>query len=210
VGALAAGSRAAKAQGLDGEGFRPPRHDKDAWMGSLAGDKDHRVFIDSASGVGGATAVLYANNILSAHQEDYAGADDEYAMIVCFRHAATALGYTDAMWQKYGEVFSRVTRLSVPGGDSPLAVNPLNLEGANFGNIGNTLDHVRGRGVQFAICNRATHSMSRRLSAVTGQSAASHYAELIQENIATSRFVPAGVMAATRSQEYGYSLLYAG
>ena len=64
----------------------------------------------------------------SAHQEDYAGADDEYAMIVC-RHAATALGYTDAMWQKYGEVFSRVTRLSVPGGDSPLAVNPLNLEG---------------------------------------------------------------------------------
>ena len=68
-------------------------------------------------------------------------------MIVCFRHAATALGYTDAMWQKYGEVFSRVTRLSVPGGDSPLAVNPLNLEGANFGNIGNTLDHVRGRGV---------------------------------------------------------------
>ena len=183
---------------------------KDAWMGSLAGDKDHRVFIDSASGVGGATAVLYANNILSAHQEDYAGADDEYAIIVCFRHAATALGYTDAMWEKYGEVFSRVTRLSVPGGDSPLAVNPLNLEGANFGNIGNTLDHVRGRGVHFAICNRATHSMSRRLSAVTGQSAASHYAELIQENITKSRFVPAGVMAATRSQEYGYSLLSAG
>ena len=52
AGALAAGSRTAKAQGLDGEGFRPPRHDKDAWMGSLAGDKDHRVFIDSASGVG--------------------------------------------------------------------------------------------------------------------------------------------------------------
>ena len=124
-------------------------------MGSLAGDKDHRVFIDSASGVGGATAVLYANNILSAHQEDYAGADGEYAMIVCFRHAATALGYTDAMWQKYGEVFSRVTRLSVPDGDSPLAVNPLNLEGANFGNIGNTLDHVRGRGVHFAICNQS-------------------------------------------------------
>ena len=210
AGALAAGSHVAKAQGLDGEGFRPPRHDKDAWMGSLAGDKDHRVFIDSASGVGGATAVLYANNILSAHKEDYAGADDEYAMIVCFRHAATALGYTDVMWQKYGEVFSRVTRLSVPGGDSPLKVNPLTLEGANFGNIGNTLDHVRGRGVHFAICNRATHSMSRRLSAATGQSAASHYAELIRENIATSRFVPAGVMAATRSQEYGYSLLYAG
>ena len=114
------------------------------------------------------------------------------------------------MWQKYGEVFSSVTRLSVPGGDSPLQVNPLNLEGASFGNIGNTLDHVRGRGAHFAICNRATHNMSRRSYAVTGQSSASHYAELIQENITTSRFVPAGVMAATRSQEYGHSLLCAG
>ena len=51
-GALAAGSQSTEAQGLDGEGFRPPRHDKEAWMGSLAGDKDHRVFIDSASRVG--------------------------------------------------------------------------------------------------------------------------------------------------------------
>ena len=178
-------------------------------MGSLAGDSDHRVFIDSASGVGGATAALYAHNILSAHQEDCAGADDEYAIVVCFRHAATALGYTDAIWQKYGEVFSRVTRRSVLGEDSPLEVNPLNFKGANLGNIGNTLDHVRGRGALFAICNRATHTMSRRLSAVTGQSGASHYAELIQENITTSRFVPAGVIAATWLHGYGYNLLYA-
>ena len=103
-----------------------------------------------------------------------------------------------------------MTRLSVLGGDSPLEVNPLNLEVANFGNIGNTLDHVGGRGAHFAICNRAKHTMFRRLFALTGQSAASHYVELLQENITTSRFVPAGVMVATRSQEYGYSLLYAG
>ena len=112
------------------------------------------------------------------------------------------------MWQKYGEVFSSVTRLSVPVRDSPLEVNPLNVERANSGNIGNTLDHVRGRCAHFAICNRAMPTMSRRLPAVTGQSSASHFAELIQENITTSRFVPAGVMAAIRSQEYGYSLLY--
>ena len=49
---------------------------------------------------------------------------------------------------------------------------------------------------------------TRRLFAVTGKYSASHDAELIQENITTSRFVTAGVMAATRSQEYGYSLLY--
>ena len=112
--------------------------------------------------------MLYANNILSVHREDYAGADAEYEIIVCFRHGTTALCYTDAMWQKYGEVFSSVTRLSVPDGDSPLEVNPLNLEVADFGNIGNTLDHVRGRGAHFAICNRAMHTMPRGLSAVTG------------------------------------------
>ena len=103
-----------------------------------------------------------------------------------------------------------MTRLSAPDEDSPLEVNPLNFKGMNLGNIGITLDHVRGRGAHFAICNRATHTMSRRLFAITGQSAANHYVELIQENITTSRFVPAGVMAATRSQECGYSLLYAG
>ena len=72
AGALAASSRAAKAQGLDGEGFRPPRHDKDAWMGSLAGDKDHRVFIDSASGVGGATAAACAGGkfIVRFHRQN--------------------------------------------------------------------------------------------------------------------------------------------
>ena len=64
----------------------------------------------------GAPLPCYAKNILSVLQEDSAGADDEYAIIVCFRHAATALGYPDAMRQKYGEVFSRVTRLSVPDG----------------------------------------------------------------------------------------------
>ena len=46
---------------------------------------------------GGATAVLYVKNMMSVLQEDSADADDEYAIIVCFRHSATALGYTDAM-----------------------------------------------------------------------------------------------------------------
>ncbi len=144
------------------------------------------------------------------YQGESAGEGDDYALIVCFRHAATALGHTDAMWQKFGEVFSRVTKRSAPREGSPLEVNPLNLEGTNFGNIGNTLGYARSRGARFAICNRATHSVSRRLSAGPGQSAAGHYAELIQENISMSQFVPAGVMAATRSPENRYSLLYAG
>ena len=65
------------------------------------------------------------------------------------------------------------------------------------------------QGVQFAICNRATRRWSMALAAATGASQEDVYAELIANGIPNSRFVPAGVVAVTRAQEYGYSLLYA-
>jgi hypothetical protein len=89
---LAASTQSANAQGLDGDGFLPKRHPKDNWLVELARGKDHRVFIDSATGLGGTTALNYANNILLGHREDYGGADSDYAMVVCFRHAATVTG----------------------------------------------------------------------------------------------------------------------
>ena len=207
---LAAGAQTANAQGLDGDGYKPPRHAKDAWLAEHAMGKEHRVFIDSASGVGGTTALNYANNILLGHREDYGGQDSDYAMIVCFRHAATSLGYDDAMWEKYGDVFSRVTRITMPGSDEAPRMNPMNMEVSSYGNRGNTLDIIRNRGIQYAVCSKATRSMANRIAGSTGASAEDIFQELLQHNIRTSRFVPAGVVATTRSQEYGYSLLYAG
>jgi len=212
MGVVATGATlAASAQAANGQSenrFQPRRHGKDAWFEELAAGRDHRAFVDSSTGQGGATALNYANNILLGHREDYGGADSDYALIVCFRHQSTPLGYRDEMWEKYGHVFSRITGLTALGSDEPLRMNPLNIDRPGYGNRGNTLSALRARGVQFAICNKATRSISASLAQATGQSAESIYQELVKANIPQSRFVPAGVLAATRSQEYGYSLLY--
>jgi intracellular sulfur oxidation DsrE/DsrF family protein len=52
--------------------------------------------------------------------------------------------------------------------------------------------------------------MSQSLARATGGNAEEIYNELLANNIPGSRFVPAGVVAAARSQEHGYSLIYAG
>lgn len=210
TGATLAASAQAASAGHDGTRFHPRRHDKDSWLEELGAGRGHRAFLDSSSGLGGATALNYANNILLGHREDYEGADSDYALIVCFRHQSTPLGYSDAMWEKYGGVFSRVTGLTALGSDEPLRVNPLNIERMGYANRGNTLAALRARGVQFAICSKATRSISGALAGATGGSAEDIYQELVKANIPQSRFVPAGVLAATRSQEYGYSLLYSG
>lgn len=178
-------------------GFQPARHAEDAWMNELPGN--HRVFIDSATMPGGANAMRYANNILLTHGEAYGGADSDYALIVCFRHTSTPYAYNDNIWAKYGGLFDR-------SADPAPSTNPMNT--ANRANGQNTIDDLVSRGVRFAICNKATQSFSRMLAQATNQTFESVYEELLNNAIPAGRFVPAGVLAATRAQEYRYSLLY--
>jgi intracellular sulfur oxidation DsrE/DsrF family protein len=196
VAGLAA-SGSARAQSAE-PGFQPARHAQDAWMNDIPGN--HRVFVDSATMPGGANAMRYANNILFTHGEAYGGSESDYAMIVCFRHTSTPYAYNDAMWAKYGGLFDR-------SADPAPVGNPMNT--ANRANGENTIADLASRGVRFAICNKATQSYSRMLAQATGQSFDAVYEELLANAIVNGRFVPAGVLAATRAQEYGYSLLYA-
>ena len=86
----------------------------------------------------------------------------------------------------------------------------MTIEQAAYGNRGVTLAALVEHGVQFAVCNKATQAVAGMLARSGQNSAEAIYQELISNNIPNSRFVPAGVLAATRSQEYGYSFLYAG
>ena len=176
-------------------GFSPRRHALDAWMNEIPGE--HRAFIDTSEAAGGTNALRYCANILNAHVEAYAGNDSEMAMIICFRHASTPLGFSDAMWEKYADAFVNFTQLKHAQG-APIRQNPA-LKG---------VDDLGARGVKFAICNSATLALSRMLAGSTGGKAEDFHAELQANAIPNSRFVPAGVMAVTRAQEYGYSLLY--
>ncbi len=203
----ASSAQAASNSNSANNGFTPVRHDEDAWLD--ANSAGHRVFIDTSTSSGGVTALNYASNIMVGHTEGYDDTDEsDIATIICFRHGATPLGYNDAMWGKYGTLFSQMLSLKDQNTDGPFAINPLNQSEQDFGNRGNTIESLIARGVSYAICRRATGAFSRRIASATGGDAEAIFNELIANNIPNSRYVPAGVLAATRSQEYGYSLLY--
>lgn len=195
--AVSATSTSAQAQNSQ-PGFVPKRHAGDAWMDQIAGN--HRAFIDSSTLPGGGNAVRYANNILFTHTQDYDGTDADYALIVCFRHAATPYGYNDAIWEKYGAVLSF-------GAQPTPTSNPMNT--ASMANGQNTLADLSARGVKFAVCSKATLVYARRIASATQQDVEPVHAELMASLIPNGRFVPAGVLSVTRAQEYRYSLLYA-
>lgn len=205
AGVVAGGSAASAQEGR----FQPTRQTSDAWMDEMAGG--HRVWIDTSYGLGGMEALHYANNILTAHANVDKGKDSDYAMIICWRHYATALGFTDPMWEKYGSYFSAAMQLMNPQTGRPFTENPANIpDRVDLDNGGDTIDKMRGRGVKIALCNAATRWYSRVIAGETGGDAEEIYEEFVNSNVPDSRFVAAGVFATTRAQEYGYSLLYAG
>lgn len=189
--------------------FQPARHPEDDWLNAIPGN--HRAFIDSSRPMGGVEALQYASNILSAHVSSYDGAESDYAMIVCFRRFATPLGYGDGVWEKYGHVFNRLVPFPDPATGEPFTVNPGNIAGRrDLPNRGNTIDSLGERGVLFLICGAATRVISGILARAVGGESEDIYKELVDSAVANSQFVTAGVLTATRSQEYGYSLLAAG
>jgi intracellular sulfur oxidation DsrE/DsrF family protein len=184
--------------------FEPKRHQQDAWMDALPGT--HRVFIDTDDAAGASNALLYATNILNAQASGYQGKDADMAIVVCLRHASTPLGYDNAMWAKYGATFGALMRGAGPGGGAAAgtdAAPPVaNAQASALGNAAK-------RGVQFAICNAATTLMAGMIARQAGTRAEDVHDELVAHLVPNARMVPAGVMAVTRAQEYGYSLLYA-
>ena len=210
IAGLAAGASSARAQAPAGPtGFRPARHPQDAWLDALPGV--HRVFIDSATPRGGAEALLYARNLYRAQETAYADESADFAMVVCFRHSSTPFGYNDAVWAKYGEVLHTRIQMPDPATGAAPKINLMNSEShTTLPNSGVTVDAMREKGAQFAICLSATQFFSRAIARETGGRAEDVLEELVAGGIGSSRFVSAGVMALTRAQEYGYSLLYAG
>jgi intracellular sulfur oxidation DsrE/DsrF family protein len=204
--AIGAAGPAAAQQSSD---FSPRRHERDAWMGELG--RHHRVFIDSSRPEGGMEAMHYAGGILRSHRNDYGGVNEDYGMVVCFRRFSTMLGYDDVVWEKYGEAFKQRMDLADPATGEAYKVNPINIDGRrDLPNLGSTVDKLGAEGVVFAVCRNATNSISRFLSQATDEEAGEIFEFLTANAIPNSRFVPAGIMAATKSQEYGYTLLFAG
>jgi hypothetical protein len=197
VAGLATGNVSAQNRSAN-QKLQPAVHPQDVWMDELAGN--HRVFIDSSSASGGGSAIWYANNVIKAHVESYDGRSEDYAMIVCFRHMSTSYAFDDAIWNKYGHLLNR-------NADPVQRTNPLNTAGPASG--GNNIAGSVALGIQFAVCRRATRRIAGMLAQATGGDVDEVFSELMAGAIPNSHFVPAGVVAATRAQEFGYSFLYA-
>jgi intracellular sulfur oxidation DsrE/DsrF family protein len=211
IAGLVASASSAQAQTSRSQSgrFEPTRHRLDAWLDELPGT--HRVFIDSGSANGGAEAVGYANNLYIATASAYTGEQAEIATVVCFRHFSTPFGYNDAMWEKYGEAFHSLIQFPDPATSAAPKVNMLNSAAhKTLGNRGVTIDALVAKGAHFAICNMATQLIASVAAQRTGGKTEDVHNELVANAVANSHFVPAGVMALTRAQEYGYSLLVAG
>ncbi|MGQ0736117.1 MAG: hypothetical protein ACT4QD_21005 [Acidobacteriota bacterium] len=181
--------------------FQPPRHPQDEWLDKIPGK--HRVFVDATTAAGAAEALAFAGNLFEGNRAGYDLADGDLAIVLCLRHMATVFAFTDAIWSQHGKALADAVRHTNPRSAEPPTGNPHTAAPRN------ALGALAKRGVQFAVCDMATARFARMLAGSDGEVEAMHK-RLLSNAIPNSRFVPAGVVALTRAQEYGYSLLYAG
>lgn len=211
-GLAAAGAAAGFGSGAVAQDHAAPgeirRYPLDAWLDRP--EVHHRVFIDSSRPLGAIEGLQYANNMLSAHVNAYGGEESDFAIAVCFRRFSTPLGWGDGPWQKYGKILDRVLQYPDPATNEAFTANPGLMDRTDLPNRGNTITSLGERGVRFAVCDAATRTISGILARTTGGDAGEIYDELVASLIPNARFVPAGVLTATRAQEYGYRLLSTG
>jgi intracellular sulfur oxidation DsrE/DsrF family protein len=199
-GAFALAPRAAGAQSPS-TSFQPTRHAQDEWMEKLGGK--HRVIIDTVSPNGASEGLLFANNLFTANKSGYGLEDHELAIVICLRHQSAVFGFNNVVWGTHGKAFADSVKYTDPRSAEPPQANPYASASRD------TIGTLAKRGVHFAVCDLSTRRLSR-LIAGTGGDADASYKMLVANGVPNSHFVPAGVVAVTRAQEHGFSLLSAG
>ena len=205
MGAAAAGvalaSSAAHAQGVAPSApgmFTPAKHKEDGWLDQVPGK--HRVLIDTASVDSADEGLLYAGNLFVANKSGYGLEDGDVATVVCLRHYATIFAYNNVIWAKYGKALADAAKYS----------DPKSAESPNTNPHVKSIEGLAKRGVQFAVCGLATRRFSSLLATATNGKVEDIIKELTANLVPNGHLMAAGVIATTRAQEYGYSLLVAG
>lgn len=205
LGAVSA-SREAAAQGSR---WQPTLETQDDWM-ELPGR--HRVVFDSISAAGLGQALFFARNVIEENQNGYGLDPSQHAIIVVVRHSATMFGYSDAMWAKYGEAFSKRADFVDPRTKAAPKRNLYDAEGygRDLANAGVTLSGLAAQGVHFAVCGRSTRGMIRGLTSQTKLDPDELFADFAAHLVPNGHIVPAGIIAVNRAQERGYTFSYGG
>jgi intracellular sulfur oxidation DsrE/DsrF family protein len=206
--ALALGS-AAKGQVKASPAARwePVRHDKDDWLDQLPGK--HRVIFDTSNAAKLGDALLFANNFLRVNRSEYGVQNGDLAVVIVVRHRSAPFGYNDAMWAKYGSGVAEHAAFEDPKSKGTPKINVFNSSdyGNLLGNRGTTLEALAKQGVQIAVCASATRAVAGEIVRAAGGDANAIFADLSANLVSNARLVPAGVIAVSRAQERGYTLI---
>jgi len=207
--ATGAGAVTASAQAASTARFQSIRHATDDWMDTLPGK--HRMVVDGVTAKGAGEAVLFASNLYAANKAAYSLGDSDLGIIVVMRHFATPFAFTDAMWAKYGKAMSALLDFKDPKTQEAPTTNLFNSSayGLTLPNLGNTIEALIKRGTHFAVCDMAMHFAAGQI-ARGGSDADAIYKDFAANLVLNSHVVPAGVVAVSRAQERGYTLIYAG
>lgn len=185
-----------------------PRYAQDAWFDTLPGK--HRLFLDATEFTEAAGALGFAWNFLRTSQTGYSLKDADQAVIVCLRHNATELAFSNDIWRKYDILRNRKykhpdTGKLVKGGNvfRPGSTNPKSMSDAF------TVDGLARRGVHFAVCGAATRGLA---SQIAGPKASRDAVEDVMDELiaglpANAHLMASGILAAQRAGEYGYTIL---
>jgi intracellular sulfur oxidation DsrE/DsrF family protein len=208
LAAMTVGS-AALAQGKPTPRWEPARHEKDDWLDKTP--SKHRLVFDTTTPDAFGEALAFAGNYLRVNHSAYGLQDSDLSVVIVARHRSTAFAYKDDIWAKYGTPMSARAKFEDPKTSQPPAANVYNFEGYGdlLSNRGTTVDSLLQRGVQLAVCSTATRALAGAIAKALGANADTINSELIANLLSNSRMVPAGIVAVSRAQERGYTLVTA-
>lgn len=187
--------------------WEPARHEKDDWLEKAP--TKHRMVFDTTSADALGDALMFASNFFRTNRVDYGLENSDLAVVIVLRHRSTALGYTDAMWAKYGMPLATRSKMVDHATNSAPKVNIYNAaaDGEPEANRKVTLESLAKLGAQFAVCSTSTHAYAAVVAKATGANADAIFVELSNNLVRNARLVPAGIVAVNRAQERGYSLV---
>ena len=189
--------------------WQPARHAEDDWFDKIPGK--HRLLFDTTTAEGIGSALLYSNKFLDTNKNAYGLEYSDVALVIVVRHNSTPFAFNDAMWSKYGRIFAERVKFNDPKTKQAPEVNLYNASGYGpmLTSFGITIESLTKRGAHLAVCRLATRNLAGGIASATGAPVDKVNEELIANIVANARMVPAGIVAASRAQERGYTFAYA-
>jgi hypothetical protein len=176
----------------------PARHPQDDWLDQAP--RKHRAVFDTWLADRFGEAVGFAGNWVRINKDQYELTDADLAVVIVARHGTAPFAFNEAIWTKYGKIFAA----HMSTGDKVAHPNPsTNIYATRLANLS-------AQCMRLAVCNLTTRGLAGLIAEETGGERDAVYKELTTSLIGRAQIVPAGILAVTRAQEYGYAMVSIG